>query len=121
MGWRKGEQPDHDGNHEFDSVWEVDWEGKARVVGNEHPMQKPTELFARPMRKHTKPGDICFEPFSGSGSQLIAAEQSGRRCRAIELEPAYVDVALRRWEKTTGKEATLDGVPFAQVAEERCA
>jgi DNA modification methylase len=119
MGWRKGEQPDHDGNHEFDSVWEVDWEGKARVVGNEHPMQKPTELFARPMRKHTKPGDICFEPFSGSGSQLIAAEQSGRRCRAIELEPAYVDVALRRWEKTTGKEATLDGVPFAQVAEER--
>ena len=119
MGWRKGEQPDHDGSHEFDSVWEVDWQGAQRIVGNEHPTQKPTELFARPMRKHTKPGDVCLEPFSGSGSQLIAAEQLGRRCRAIELEPAYVDVAIRRFEEATEKEATLDGKTFAEVAEER--
>lgn len=90
MGWVSGSQPGHDGDHEFDSVWSVDWEGKARVVGNEHPTQKPVELFARPIRKHTRIGDVCFEPFSGSGSQIIAAEQLGRRCFAIEIEPRFV-------------------------------
>jgi len=105
MGWRQGSMPEHDSNHEFNSVWEIDWEGKARVVGNEHPTQKPVEIFARPMRKHTKPGDIVFEPFSGSGSQIIAAEQQGRRCYAMELEPRFVEVAVRRWEKFTGKKA----------------
>lgn len=121
MGWVKGSQPDHDGKHEHDSVWEVDWDGKARVVGNEHPTEKPVELFARPMRKHTKPGDICFEPFSGSGSQIIAAQRTGRRCRAIEISPAFVDVAIRRWEGATGKKAILDGAQktFDDIAEER--
>ncbi len=109
MGWVKGSKPEHDGSHEYNSVWEVNWEGKSRVVGNEHPTQKPLELFARPMRKHTHTNDICFEPFSGSGSQLIAAEQMGRRCYALELEPTFVDVAVRRWQQATGTAATLDG------------
>ena len=108
MGWRQGSQPAHDDTHEFSSVWEIDWEGKARIVGNEHPTQKPVEIFARPMRKHTKRGDICFEPFSGSGSQIIAAEKEGRRCFAIELEPRFVDVALSRWSKFAGKEPVLE-------------
>jgi DNA modification methylase len=121
MGWVKGSKPPHDGKHEYDSVWEVDWEGRGRVVGNEHPTQKPLELFARPMRKHTRPNDICFEPFSGSGSQLIAAEQMKRRCFAVELEPTFVDVAVRRWQNLTGKEATLDGDgrTWAQAKAER--
>lgn len=97
--------PAHDSDHQFNSVWEIDWEGKSRVVGNEHPTQKPVEIFARPMRKHTKPGDICFEPFSGSGSQLIAAEREGRRCFAIEIQPVFVEVAVRRWEAFTGRKA----------------
>lgn len=120
MGWRKGQQPEHDGQHEFDSVWEVDWAGKARIQ-SDHPTSKPVELFARPMRKHTKPGAIVFEPFSGSGSQLIAAETLGRKCRALELEPAFVDVALNRWQQATGKTATLDGDgrSFAEIAAER--
>jgi DNA modification methylase len=105
MGWRQGSQPQHDSDHSFNSVWEVDWEGKSRIVGNEHPTQKPVELFARPIRKHTKPGDICFEPFCGSGSQLIAAEREGRRCFAMELEPVFVEVAVRRWEQFTAKKA----------------
>jgi DNA modification methylase len=105
MGWVKGSMPEHDGKHDHTTVWNIDWEGKARIVGNEHPTQKPVEIFARPMRKHTKRGDVVFEPFSGSGSQLIAAEQEGRRCRAIELEPVFVDVAVARWEKFTGKKA----------------
>lgn len=107
MGWKQGDKPEHDGVHEHDSVWECDWDGKARVVGNEHPTEKPVELFVRPMRKHTKPGDVVFEPFSGSGSQLIAAERCGRRCRAIEISPPFVDVAIRRWETATNQKATL--------------
>jgi DNA modification methylase len=123
MGWRQGDKPEHDGVHDHDSVWVVDWEGKARVVGNEHPTQKPIELFARPMRKHTKARDLVFEPFSGSGSQLIAAQVEGRRCRAMEISPPFVDVAIRRWEKATGRTATLDGDgrTFAEVAAERAA
>lgn len=137
MGWSRGSKPRHDGvmdeaiwqraslgakdleamtkqeliAHilEGSSVWEVDWEGKARVVGNEHPTQKPVELFARPMRKHTRPGAVVYEPFSGSGTQLIAAERLGRRCRAMEIQPVFVDVAIRRWQALTGKAATLEG------------
>lgn len=93
----------------------VDWDGKARVVGNEHPTEKSVELFVRPIKKHTKPGDIVFEPFSGSGSQIIAAERTGRRCRAIEICPRFVDAAIRRWERATGKSATLEGVTFDAV------
>ncbi len=121
MGWRKGSQPEHDGGHDHDSVWEIDWEGAQRIVGNEHPTQKPVEIFARPMRKHTKPGDVVFEPFSGSGSQLIAAEQLGRRCRAMEVSPAFVDVAVRRWQEATGKVAMLegDGRTFDEVKADR--
>jgi DNA modification methylase len=70
-----------------------------------HPTQKPVELFAIPMRNHTRQGDVVYEPFSGSGSQIIAAEQLGRRCYAMELEPRYVDVAVARWEKFTGRKA----------------
>ena len=120
MGWRQGDKPDHDGVHEHDSVWECDWDGKAKF-SCDHPTSKPVELFVRPIKKHTSPGDVVFEPFSGSGSQLIAAERTGRRCRAIEITPAYVDVAVLRWQKATGLEATLDGDgrTFAAVAAER--
>jgi DNA modification methylase len=121
MGWRQGDKPEHDGVHDHTSVWTVDWDGKARVVGNEHPTEKPVELFVRPMKKHTKPGDIVFEPFSGSGSQLIAAERTNRRCRAIEVSPPFVDVAIKRWQRATSQNATLDadGRAFATIAGER--
>ncbi len=135
MGWLQGNKPTHDGMHDGSSVWtdqgasipleqltrqqlidiikagssawEVDWEGKGRPVGNEHPTQKPLELFARPMRKHTARGAVCYEPFSGSGSQIVAAEQVGRRCFAMEIEPVFVDVAVRRWQALTGQSARL--------------
>jgi DNA modification methylase len=121
MGWRQGDKPEHDGVHDHDSVWECDWDGKARSVDSGHPMCKPVELFVRPIKKHTNVGDVVFEPFSGSGSQLIAAERTGRRCRAIEISPPFVDVAIRRWQKATGQEATLDGDgrTFNEVAAER--
>jgi DNA modification methylase len=121
FGWRKGFKPPHYLENGLSSVWEVDWEGKQRIVGNEHPTQKPLRLFEIPMEQHTRRGEIVLEPFSGSGSQLIAAEKLGRRCRAMEICPAFVDVAVRRWELATGKQALLDGSgeTFAGLAEER--
>jgi DNA modification methylase len=120
MGWRQGDKPEHDGVHDHDSVWECDWDGKARFQGD-HPTSKPVELFTRPIRKHTRVGNIVFEPFSGSGSQLIAAERTGRKCCAIEISPPFVDVAIKRWQKATGQDATLDGdgSTFAAVATAR--
>lgn len=120
FGWRKGHKPAH-GMGKLDSIWEADWEGKSRVVGNEHPTQKPLRLFEIPLEQHTQPGAIVLEPFSGSGSQLLAAERLGRKCRALELQPAFVDVAIKRWEKAVGKEAVLHGAAqtFTQITEER--
>jgi DNA modification methylase len=116
FGWKRGNKPQH-GFGQLDSVWEVDWEGKSRVVGNEHPTQKPLRLFEIPMEVHTKPGAIVLETFSGSGTQILAAERLHRRCRAMEISPAFVDVAVRRWEKATGKIAVLEatGQTFAEV------
>ncbi len=113
MGWVQGSKPPHDGGHADTSVWELDYDGKSRQVGNEHPTQKPLEIFARPIRKHTRPGDIVFEPFSGSGSQLIAAAKLGRRCYGLEISPAFCDVVRRRWTKyarSTGLQAGPGGL-----------
>jgi DNA modification methylase len=108
FGWKKGEMPKH-GMGALDTVWECDWEGAARIIGNEHPTQKPLRLFEIPMEQHTKKGELVLEPFSGSGSQLVAAEKLGRRCRAMEITPTFVDVAIKRWEHVTGKRAHLSG------------
>jgi len=88
-------------------VWELDWEGKKRNPGLIHPTVKPTEVFAIPMRVHTSPGDICYEPFSGSGTQIIAGEKLNRRVFAMEIEPVFCDVAVRRWEEFTGRKAQI--------------
>jgi DNA modification methylase len=120
FGWRKGSKPEH-GVAQLDTVWECDWEGKGRIVGNEHPTQKPLRLFEIPMELHTAREDLVLEPFSGSGSQLVAAEKLGRRCRAIEIQPAFVDVAIRRWQKASGKDAILEGTKatYAELTEKR--
>ncbi len=75
---------------------------------NIHPTQKPLELFLRPIEFHTDIGDTCYEPFLGSGTQLIAAEKLGRVCCAMEQAPEYVDVAVKRWESFTGEQATKE-------------
>ena len=88
-----------------------------------HPTVKPVALIADAMRDCTAKGDIVLDTFSGSGSTLMAAEKVGRRARAIELDPRYVDVAVRRWEAHTKAEAVLDGDgrTFAEVKAERLA
>jgi len=108
FGWRRGEKPDRTVKGIVGSVWSADWEGRARPAGAEHPTQKPVRLFEIPMLMHTRRGAAVLEPFSGSGSQLVAAEKLGRRCHAIEISPAFVDVAVRRWEGATGKKAVLE-------------
>jgi len=72
----------------------------------EHPTMKPVELVARMVANSTKPGDLVYDPFSGSGTTLIACESLGRRCAAVELEPRYVDVVVERWQTLTGGKAT---------------
>jgi hypothetical protein len=73
------------------------------------------------MLNNSSPGQAIYEPFLGSGTTLIAAQTSGRSCFAIELDPLYVDVAIRRWQAFTGDSATLlaDGRTFDAVAAER--
>lgn len=74
-----------------------------------HGTQKPVECMRRPIENNSSPGQAVYEPFSGSGTTIIAAEMTGRHCYAIELNPAYVDVAVVRWQQFTGGSATLDG------------
>jgi DNA modification methylase len=101
-GWVEGQPPSKKPPSTERTVWQLDQQGNSMNI---HPTQKPIELFMRPIEYHTEFGDICYEPFLGSGTQLIAAEKLSRRCFAMEKEPLYVDVARFRWEAFTGQKA----------------
>ena len=100
FGWIKGEKPKslrrYLGKLAAEcptTVWEVP---SSEVETDAHPTSKPCRLFALPMEMHTEPGELCYEPFSGSGSQLVAAQRTRRRCYAMEKSPPFVAVALER-------------------------
>jgi DNA modification methylase len=98
------------------------WQIPAREgPGFEHGTQKPVECMKRPIENNSSPGQAVYEPFSGSGTTIIAAEITGRVCHAIELLPQYVDVAVERWQSFTGENAKLeaDGRSFQAVGVER--
>ena len=86
-----------------------------------HPTVKPVALIADALLDASRRGDIVLDPFMGSGSTLIAAEKVGRCARGIEIDPLYVDAAVRRWQRWTGEDARLesDGRTFAEVEAER--
>jgi DNA modification methylase len=86
-----------------------------------HSTQKPVECMRRPLQNNSSPGEAVYDPFLGSGTTVIAAETVGRVCLAMELEPAFVDVAVRRWEAFTGKKAVLlsNGRSFEEISAER--
>lgn len=86
-----------------------------------HGTQKPVECMRKPIENNSSPGQIVYEPFSGSGTTIIAGEQTGRCVYAMELNPAYIDVAVHRWQNFTGEKAVLDkvGLSFTEVAEDR--
>lgn len=94
---------------------------EGRSLREYHPCPKPVALYGHLIESLSPKGALIYEPFSGSGTTIIAAEMTGRRCYAIELSENYVDVAVIRWETFTGQAATLasTGQTFAQVAEER--
>jgi DNA modification methylase len=107
------------GDRKQTTVWQISSrEQDAQTV---HGTQKPVECMRRPMENNSVPGQPIYEPFCGSGTALIAAELSGRVCCAIELNPIYVDVAIRRWQAFTGDVAVLErsGESFHVVAEQR--
>jgi DNA modification methylase len=89
--------------------------------GHGHGTQKPVECMRRPMENNSSVGQAIYEPFSGSGTTIIAAEMTGRAVHAIELDPAYVDVAVLRWQAFTGDTArhAEDGKTFAETAAQR--
>jgi DNA modification methylase len=92
---------------------------KRDATNNFHPTQKPVELAERAIRNHK--AQVVLDLFGGSGSTLIACEKTARDCRIMELDALYVDVAVRRWQQFTGKEAILEssGKTFAEVEAER--
>ncbi len=71
----------------------------------DHPTQKPLVLFETPISNHLRPGGEVYDPFLGSGTALIAAERTGTRCYGLEIDPLYVEVALRRWERFSAQTA----------------
>jgi DNA modification methylase len=88
-----------------------------------HPTVKPTALVADAIKDCSRRGGLVLDPFCGSGTTLIAAERTGRKAHALEIDPTYVDVAVRRWQAYTGKSAILagSGETFEAVEEQRSA
>jgi DNA modification methylase len=102
---RKGASANWQGGHKQTTVWEAASPiasfgrgGSAEDAVTPHPTQKPLELFERPLLNHTRPGEIVYDPFAGSGTCLIAAAMHGRRCFAIELDPVWCDLIRDRYQ-----------------------
>jgi DNA modification methylase len=122
---RKGRVGHYSGDRKQTTLWQI---GSMHVMGGVgrggkenpktgHSTQKPVECMKRPIENNSSPGQAIYEPFSGSGTTIIAGEMTGRCVYAIELDPAYVDVAVKRWQDYTGQAATLEatGQTFAEM------
>jgi DNA modification methylase len=116
-GWPKGSDHYWCGARDQGDVWLFD-----RPVRNDlHPTMKPIGLVERAIRNSSKTRHVIFDPFGGSGTTLVAAEATGRRAVLIEVDPAYCDVIVRRWQEGTGGSACLedDGRTLEEIAGER--
>ena len=102
-GWPDDGPSSYVGGRAQDDVWEIPRPRRSEV----HPTMKPVELVARAIANSSVSGQIVLDPFLGSGSTLIAAEQTGRRGYGMELDPRYAQVAIERWEAFTGRSAEL--------------
>jgi DNA modification methylase len=129
--WKNGSAPHlntfelgQHGRHRT-NVWDYDGVNTMRAGRLDelamHPTVKPVAMVADAIKDCSKRGSLVLDPFCGSGTILIAAEKTGRRARAIELDPRYVDVAIKRWEQYTGKIAILAPLDetFDEVSEAR--
>lgn len=103
---RKGATAHWAGDRKQTTLWQIE---KPRKSETGHSTQKPVECMKRPIENNSSPGQAVYEPFSGSGTTIIAGEMTGRHVYAVELNPAYVDVAVKRWQDFTGQKAVLEG------------
>ena len=101
-GWEESEPRIHPvEDHTQTDVWAI----KRPKRSDEHPTMKPIELVARALINSSKKGAPVLDLFGGSGTTLMASEQTGRRCYMMELDPHYCDVIIKRWEDFTGRKA----------------
>ncbi len=107
-GVKKGGKSHWQGARDQSTLWSIAPAGDEDAA-TPHGTQKPVEVMRRPIINNSATGDLVYEPFCGSGTTLVAAETVGRVCLAMELDPAYCDVIVRRWQQFTGKAALLDG------------
>jgi DNA modification methylase len=107
---RKGASASWEGGRKQTTVWEDASPiagfggGSDEDVATAHPTQKPLSVYTRPILNHTKPGELIYDPFGGSGTALVAAEQHGRRCLMVELDPAWCDVIRDRYQALVGED-----------------
>jgi DNA modification methylase len=115
---RAGKTAHWQGDRKQTTLWRIDKPVKSETG---HSTQKPVECMRRPIENNSSRGQAVYDPFVGSGTTVIAAQMTGRACHALEVAPAYVDVAVRRWQDFTGDAATLDGDDrtFAAIEAER--
>ena len=105
-GWKEGASHGWQGDRKQSTIWEFDKPSASTL----HPTMKPVALIKYPIELSSKSGDMVVDLCGGSGSTLIACEQTGRNACLMELEPKYCDVICQRWQDFTGKEAVLEGV-----------
>lgn len=115
---KKGGTGHWSGDRKQTTLWEIDSPRKSETG---HSTQKPVECMKRPIMNNSVAGDLVYEPFSGSGTTIIAGEMTGRPVHAIELAPEYVDVGVIRWQEFTGQQAILEatGQKFEDVRAQR--
>jgi DNA modification methylase len=102
-GWKQGAAHYWIGDRDQDTVWEIPRPKRSA----EHPTMKPVELVSRALHNSGRRGEVVLDPFLGSGTTLVAAEQLDRVCYGMEIDPRYCDVTVKRWEQLTGKHAEL--------------
>jgi len=114
-GVRKKGKSHWQGARDQPTVWDI----PHRASDTNHGAQKPVECMKRPIENSSSPGQAVYEPFNGSGTTIIAAEMTGRACHALEINPAYCDVTVERWETFTGGKATRELAPIRPARKRR--
>jgi len=105
-GWREGGSHYWCGDRDQDNVWEIDRPTRSDL----HLTMKPLALVERAIKNSSRPGEVVLDPFLGSGTTLLAAEQTGRICYGIEIDPGNCDTIIDRWEQSTGRKAIRESV-----------